>query len=485
MHYGIKGQKWGVRRYQNTDGSWTAAGKARYSKSSGKRARYGSENTVDSKTAVKVAKINRKIDKYNTRLQRAKVDNDAIQSMSTGRIAALQGAKSVGVTAGRAAPFIAEAGKAAVPLLGPTLLTTGLTNAALGAGVMGGMKAGSKTRANEKRLEKKIKKLQGQRYALDPSQANRKGSILTKEEYAKQFNANRGGMHGLAAGGLVGGLAGAALGAKSKNTRDAEYENYKKNAVAYGKKKTKYGSDNTTDADKAARVDALNKKIDKLNLRMQKGTARSYGYNDVSVGKQAALRGGVTAGLSGAVAFKNGVDAARFANKWNKMNAAQQAARTATRPWEVNLGRVGATNAVNTVKRISPAATGLKFAVPAMATAGITNAIGGALVGAGAKYVGGGDLLRKGREKKIAKLQAERNALDASQQNRKGRILTKEEFNKQFNGAKGGITGLNLGGLVGGAVGAAVGKRSEKTHDLDYELYKKNAVAYGKKKKRR
>ena len=30
-HYGIKGQKWGVRRYQNSDGSLTAAGKKRYS----------------------------------------------------------------------------------------------------------------------------------------------------------------------------------------------------------------------------------------------------------------------------------------------------------------------------------------------------------------------------------------------------------------------------------------------------------------------
>ena len=30
MHHGIKGQKWGVRRYQNEDGTWTAAGKARY-----------------------------------------------------------------------------------------------------------------------------------------------------------------------------------------------------------------------------------------------------------------------------------------------------------------------------------------------------------------------------------------------------------------------------------------------------------------------
>jgi hypothetical protein len=28
-HHGIKGQRWGVRRYQNADGSYTSAGKAR------------------------------------------------------------------------------------------------------------------------------------------------------------------------------------------------------------------------------------------------------------------------------------------------------------------------------------------------------------------------------------------------------------------------------------------------------------------------
>lgn len=31
-HYGVKGMKWGIRRYQNKDGSLTAAGKKRYSK---------------------------------------------------------------------------------------------------------------------------------------------------------------------------------------------------------------------------------------------------------------------------------------------------------------------------------------------------------------------------------------------------------------------------------------------------------------------
>lgn len=29
-HYGIKGQRWGIRRFQNEDGSYTSAGKKRY-----------------------------------------------------------------------------------------------------------------------------------------------------------------------------------------------------------------------------------------------------------------------------------------------------------------------------------------------------------------------------------------------------------------------------------------------------------------------
>lgn len=35
-HFGIMGMKWGVRRYQNSDGSLTAAGRERYGSGSGK-----------------------------------------------------------------------------------------------------------------------------------------------------------------------------------------------------------------------------------------------------------------------------------------------------------------------------------------------------------------------------------------------------------------------------------------------------------------
>lgn len=52
-HHGTKGQRWGVRRFQNSDGSLTAAGKLRYSVGNGGRS---VRNKVDPKSPAKLKK---------------------------------------------------------------------------------------------------------------------------------------------------------------------------------------------------------------------------------------------------------------------------------------------------------------------------------------------------------------------------------------------------------------------------------------------
>lgn len=66
-HHGILGQKWGVRRYQNQDGSYTAAGKERYGIEDGKRRSLKSyaleyKDRMDNKSRYKRIKKNQNLD---------------------------------------------------------------------------------------------------------------------------------------------------------------------------------------------------------------------------------------------------------------------------------------------------------------------------------------------------------------------------------------------------------------------------------------
>lgn len=65
-HWGIKGQKWGVRRYQNPDGSLTDLGKKRYLRNG--------ELTKKGKNKIDANKLN----KYQTKMKNAKAIKDAV-----------------------------------------------------------------------------------------------------------------------------------------------------------------------------------------------------------------------------------------------------------------------------------------------------------------------------------------------------------------------------------------------------------------------
>lgn len=57
-HHGIKGQKWGQRRFQNEDGTWTAAGKERYGDDGGGQSRSFRGNV--NRALAKVYGVNEK-----------------------------------------------------------------------------------------------------------------------------------------------------------------------------------------------------------------------------------------------------------------------------------------------------------------------------------------------------------------------------------------------------------------------------------------
>ena len=83
MHHGILGQKWGVRRFQNPNGSLTAAGKAKLAKYKerelkgldnfyNRNVRYGMYGTKISRQGYR--SLDKEREKLNTKLEKAKIN---------------------------------------------------------------------------------------------------------------------------------------------------------------------------------------------------------------------------------------------------------------------------------------------------------------------------------------------------------------------------------------------------------------------------
>lgn len=84
-HHGVKGMKWGVRRFQKKDGSLTSAGKKRYASSSPKKVSKPSSESKQEKKTVKDLS-DEELRKRITRLQLEKQYKDLQpQKISAGK----------------------------------------------------------------------------------------------------------------------------------------------------------------------------------------------------------------------------------------------------------------------------------------------------------------------------------------------------------------------------------------------------------------
>lgn len=86
IHWGIKGMRWGVRRYQNKDGSLTAAGKKRRAKLEGELEKLGGGKKTESEDAPKKKSVsemsNKELQEHTTRMQLEKNYHDAQKQLA-------------------------------------------------------------------------------------------------------------------------------------------------------------------------------------------------------------------------------------------------------------------------------------------------------------------------------------------------------------------------------------------------------------------
>lgn len=122
-HHGIKGQRWGVRRYQNADGTLTTAGKAKFGKKVARK--YYRINRLQRKAErtnsfSDYRKIQKKIRKTSTRMDRSSrmVSKSDIEA-GKAKIASFRRNRNITIAA--AAPLISAG---AIAVAGPLGLAT-------------------------------------------------------------------------------------------------------------------------------------------------------------------------------------------------------------------------------------------------------------------------------------------------------------------------------------------------------------------------
>ena len=91
-HHGIKGQKWGVRRFQNPDGTWTADGRVRYAKQEYKSAQKELRKANSLKKSFGMSMVNNR-SKANDAREKAEVAFDAYRKARSDRAREKHGEK--------------------------------------------------------------------------------------------------------------------------------------------------------------------------------------------------------------------------------------------------------------------------------------------------------------------------------------------------------------------------------------------------------
>lgn len=85
-HHGVKGQKWGVRRYQNEDGSLTPAGKVRYYKTMGLIKKVNYQNDIAKADILKYRGSNISKSKAKAEVAQNKIASEVENNMEANRI---------------------------------------------------------------------------------------------------------------------------------------------------------------------------------------------------------------------------------------------------------------------------------------------------------------------------------------------------------------------------------------------------------------